>query len=87
MYVCGVAYLSYVGDVMNYWVCNLGVVIVHECGENGSDNDDFSYGVVVVVLFVGVASYFFKGGMLCGRCLVCVEYMEGIYCRYECYPS
>lgn len=46
--MCGVADLSYVGYVMDYYVWDLRFVMVHECGEDDSNNDDFSYDVGVV---------------------------------------
>lgn len=40
--MCGVPYLSYVDYVMDYYVLDLGVVIVYKCGEEDGDNDEFS---------------------------------------------
>ena len=46
--MCGVADLSYVGHVMDYYAWDLRFAIVRECGEDGNNNDEFSYGVSVV---------------------------------------
>lgn len=72
--MCGVPYLSYVGYVMGYYVLDMGVVIVYECGEEDDDNDEFSYGV-------GVLGVLWWGRILCA--LECV--VEVVVCFIYCF--